>query len=184
MLKKLTFTFLVLLFLFPSCKVHFTQELRLQLEGQKVNIEDVQFYNSRTIILQRIERTNSIVEDTAKLRQTQEILLERIKIKRNRPCVCSSKTDNSIEVRFNANSDSTITFVLADTTKTARYKIGALRWDNEVGVIPYDSVLFYLQPRNYFFQPRSKDAALKVKKRFLNKWKIRVRKLKGVKVGS
>jgi len=179
------FYLLLLLFVFPSCKVLFTQELRLQLEGQQVAIENIQFYNSHKIILQRTESTSTLVQDSIKLKETREILLERIKIKKNRPCICTETKDNSLNVRFDPQSESTLTFVLTDTLdQQAIYRIGALRWENEVGVIPYDSTIYYLQPRNYFFQPRSKDAALKVKKRFLNKWEIKNQKLKGVKVGK
>lgn len=173
----------IFVLLLSSCKVHFTQELRLQLEEQGVSVEDIQFYNSRTIILQRIEREEVIIRDTAKLKETRETLLERIRIRRNRPCVCTKQSDNTLDVRFNPESDATLKFVLYDTVpEVATYKIGATSWENDVGVIPYDSYTYYLQPRNFFFQPRCNEAALKVKKRYLNKWKIRLKKYKGVKI--
>lgn len=183
MLKNTLLLAALLSIMLSSCKVYFTQELREQVEKQGISLQDIQFYNSRKIIMQRIERTNTIIEDTTKLRQSETIELERIKIKRNRPCVSKFSDSTTIQVMFDPNSESTLRFVRTNTTdKYARYKIGAIRWEGEVGVIPYDSTIYYLQPRNYFFQPRSKDASLKVKKRFLRKWKIKLRKLKGVKV--
>jgi len=170
-------------FLFSSCKVIFTQKLRLQAEEQKINIEDIQFYTSKKIILQRLVSSSTVVEDTAKLQQTKTIELDRIKIKRNTPGVCVKKDDGTMEMIFEPDANTTLKFVLTDTVDPgARYKIGALRWDNGIGVVPYDSTIYYLQPRNYFFQPNSKETALKVKRRFLYKWKVRMRKLKGVKI--
>ena len=175
---------LLITFFFSSCKIIFTQELREQVESQKIDIKQIQFYTSRTIILQRVVSSSIVVEDTAKLKQIRQIELERIKIRKNTPGVCIETFDNELEIIFEQKDNSSLKFVLSDTSanKAARYKIGAVRWEEEVGVVPYNNNTYYLQPRNNFFQPRCNEAALKVKRRFLNKWKIKLRRLKGVRV--
>ena len=183
--KKILILFVILI-TFSSCKIIFTQELREQVEEQKIDVEQIQFYTSHTIILQRVAASSIIIEDTAKLKQTKQIEIDRIKIRRNTPGMCIKKFDTELEVIFEQKDSCSLKFVLSDTSDvySGRYKIGALRWENEVGVIPYDGRIYYLQPRNYFFQPKCKESSLKVQRRFLYKWKIQNRRLKGVKVNN
>ena len=182
--KQFLLILLLITLSFSSCKIIFTQGLREQVESQKIDVKHIQFYTSRTIILQRVVSSSIVVEDTAKLKQTKQIELERIKICRNTPGVCIETFDNELEVIFELKDSSSLKFVLSDTSsnKLARYKIGAIRWEDKVGVIPYYNETYYLQPRNNFFQPRCNEAALKVKRCFMYKLKIKMRRLKGVRV--
>jgi len=169
----------------PACKVFFTNELKLQVEEQKIKLENIQFYTSKKIILQRISSSESVMEDTAKLRETRQITLDRIKIKRNTKGICVGNTGETMEMIFEKNAKSTLKFALSDTADAdSRFKIGALNWKNGIGEIVYDSTTYYLQAKNYFFQPNCKESCLKVKRRFMYKLDINKRKLKGVKVGE
>ena len=183
--RKILILFAILI-TFSSCKIIFTQELREQVEEQKIDVEQIQFYTSHTIILQRVASSSIIIEDTAKLRQTQQIEIDRIKIRRNTPGMCINKFNEELELVFEQKDSCSLKFVLSDTSDiySGKYKIGALRWENEVGVIPYDNEIYYLQPQNNFFQPKCKESSLKVKRRFLYKWNIQNRRLKGVKVNN
>ena len=176
---------LLILFSFTSCKVMFTQAIRDQVEEYEIDVSQIQFYTSRTIILQRVVTSTVTVEDTAKLKQIRQIELERIKICRNTPCVCIDTTETGLHVIFEQADSSSLEFVLTDIEdKSALYKIGALRWNGEIGIVPYNNNNYELRPRKHFFQPNSKEAALKVKRRFLYKWKVKLRRLKGVKLNK
>lgn len=186
-MRKVLFSIIISLifFVLPACKVFFTEDLRMQVEAQKIKLENIQYYTSKKIILQRISSSETVMEDTAKLKQTRQIELDRIKIKRNTKGVCVKNTEKTMEMIFEKNTKSTLKFVLSDTADVkSRFKIGALSWKNGIGEIAYDSTIYYLQAKNYFFQPNCKESSLKVKRRFMYKLKITKRKLKGVKVGE
>lgn len=174
---------IAILLLLSSCKIFFTHKLRKQLDEQEIPLEKIQFYTSKKIILQRIESEKTVIEDSSNLKQTSVTTIERIKIKRNTPGVCVNKFDKELEIKFEEGDSCTLKFVLVDTLNIhARYKIGALKWENEVGMVPYDGKIYYIKPRTFFFQPKSHEAALKVKKKFLHKLKVNRRKVKGVKL--
>ena len=175
----------LLLMLFSSCKIYFTQELRQQLEEQKIDLDRIQFYTSKKIVLQRIITTQQVSEDTAKLIQVKETVIERIKIKRNLKGVCINGFDSELEIKFEPQDSCSLKFVRVDSSSVKSiYKIGAMSWVNNVGQVPYEGKVFYIRPRRNFFQPRSNDAALKVKRKFLHKVKVNRRKAKGIKVGE
>ena len=183
--KRLYLILILIVFMLSGCKVFFTKELKLQVEEQKIKLENIQFYTSKKIILQRISSSESVIEDTAKLKETRQITLDRIKIKRNTKTVCSVNAGSTMEMIFEKGTKSTLFFALSDTADIdSRFKISALNWKNGIGEIVYDSTTYYLQAKNYFFQPNCKESCLKVKRRFMYKLDINKRKLKGVKVGE
>jgi len=183
--KKLILIFTILLFI-TSCKVYFTPSLRHQVESQGIELEDIQFYNSRPIVLKRLLTDSVIIIDTSNLKQLRNLEYRKIKIKRNTPCICTKSSEGVIEVIFSPEDSSTFKFVLTDTSVVKpRYKIGAFEWDDEgVGSIAYNDTVFFLKKRKYFFQPNYKESSLKVKRRFKYKFSRRTTKLKGVKIGS
>ncbi len=175
---------LLLIILIPSCKVYFTQKLRLQVEEQKIELKNIQFYTSHAIVLQRILTDSTVIIDTAKLDEIRKVELRRIRIRRNTPCVCKvDSINNIIEVIFKKDDSSTFKFCLTDTTDfDSKYKIGAFSWENDIGSIIYNDTLYFLQEKQYFFQPDCKESSLKVKRRFRYEFSRKFSKLKGLKV--
>jgi len=184
-MKRILLLLIFFILISTSCKIHFTHKLRLQVDKQDIPLSNIQFYTSKKIILQRIASENTVIEDSASLKQTTQTIVERIKIKRNTPGICISSFEKEVEIKFEEKDSCTIKFVLSDTTSLqGRYKIGALSWENEVGQIPYDGKIYFTRPRVFFFQPKSHEASLKVKKKFLHKLKVEKRKVKGIKINK
>jgi len=183
--KILILIFTILLFA-TSCKVYFTPSLRHQVEGQGIELEDIQFYNSRSIVLWRLLTDSVIIIDTSNLKQLRNLEYRKIKIRRNTPCICKKSSENLIEVIFSQDDSSTFKFALTDTSIVKpRYKIGAFEWDEEnVGSIVYNDTVFFLKKRRWFFQPNYKESSLKVKRRIKYKYSRKTTKLKGVKIGG
>ncbi len=180
-IKPILVILIIVVFL-SSCKIYFPNKLRKQLDEQSIELEKIQFYTSKKIILQRVTKESIVTTDTTNLKQVEETVIERIKIKRNAPGICVNAYATEIEIKFEDKDSCSLKFVLNDTTDNALYKIGALQWENGVGLVPYDGAMFYIKPRVLFFQPRSNEATLKVKRSFLKKWTIKNRKVKGLKI--
>lgn len=181
--KNIVIFIITLLFLISSCKVYFTDELRKHVETQGVDISDIQFYNSHTIILQKQLTDTVLITDTSKLKEVRMLKYRRIKIKRNTPCVCKVQNDKVIEVIFKQDDSSTFKFVLDNAEKKPRYKIGATGWvDGKQGKIVYNDTLYYLKDKRWFFQANPKESSLKVKRRVRYKFSKKLTKLKGVEI--
>ncbi len=183
--KKTLLLLLSILFLIPACKVYFTPELKHHVEIQGVDIKDVQFYNSHTIILQRELTDTVVITDTTNLREVRVLKYRRIKIKRNTPCVCVKDDSLVQEIIFKQGDSSTFKFVLDTMGRRSKYKIAASGWiDGKKGSIVYNDTLYYLKDKRFFFQANPKEASLKVKRRIRYKFAKQLTKLKGVEVGS
>ncbi len=166
----------LLIVLFASCKTYFTEDIRSQVNTHKINIKDIQFYTSRKIILSRLTNTNSdsAKQDSGTINFVQELEFERIVIKRNTPGVCVNAYDSELEIKFEDKDSCSLKFVINDDPLKT-YVIGAQKWENNMGIVPYDG-------KTFFILPRSNNTRLKVKVKFLRKWKINSRVAKGVKI--
>ncbi len=173
---------LLIMLLFSSCKVLFTQEMREELEQQKIDLRKIQFYTSRKIVLQRIETTDSIVNDSAEVNLTKETFIDLVVIKRKAPGICVNTFGNELEIKFENCDSCTLKFVQNERGPDIIYQIGAQTWVNNVGSVPYDKQTYHIRPKTFFWQPQSNKAALKIKRKYWRKFKVRRRKVKGLKL--
>lgn len=175
-LKKILIFFLFISVLFSSCKVYFTQKIYNQIIEQNLDITGIQFYNSDKIILQRIDTIVSNSENSSKLTTREDIILEKIIIKKNRPAICDSIIDKGLSLRFEKGDSNFLVFVVKDTLlPDSKFVIGAQSWENDLGLTPYGD-------KEYYIQTESIDASLKIKKRFIENFLVNKRKLKGLKI--
>ena len=82
-----SFFLAVVLMSFNSCKVIFTGGLRANIERQKLDMEKIQYYNSKSINLKRVvsERETDVIEGKVTIMNGQ--MIEEIEIKKNTPGV-------------------------------------------------------------------------------------------------
>lgn len=168
--------------LFSSCKVLFTQEMREELEQQKIDLRAIQFYVSKKVVLQHIETTSLLSNDSSVVDQRKETLIDLVVIKKKAPGICVTTFANEVEIKFEECDSCTLKFVQTERGPDIIYQIGAQKWVNEVGSVPYGGKEYHIRPKVYFWQPKSNEAALKIKKKYWNKFKVQRRKVKGLKL--
>ncbi|HAN76995.1 MAG TPA: hypothetical protein DCQ31_04080 [Bacteroidales bacterium] len=160
----------------------FTQEMREELEEQNIKLSAIQFYVSKKIVLQRIETTTTVSNDSAVVDQTRETVIEQIIIKKKAPGICVNTFAKELEIKFEERDSCSLKFVQTEYGDKIIYRIGAQKWVNDVGSVPYDGKEFHIRPKSFFWQPESNKATLKIKRKYYNKFKISRRKVKGLKV--
>ena len=95
-----SFFLAVVLMSFSSCKVIFTGGLRANIERQKLDMEKIQYYNSKSINLKRVvsERETDVIEGKVTIMNGQ--MIEEIEIKKNTPGVLVKKLPNEVHIKF------------------------------------------------------------------------------------
>ncbi|MDX1651272.1 MAG: hypothetical protein R3277_02195 [Brumimicrobium sp.] len=175
---KILAAFLGLIIL-GSCatKVPYTPQIKEEFNLTTDKLKEVQFYTSRTIILERSEQ-QEMVSTTGKdgaLVASERSTSERIIIPSNRPCIFEEiEEDGSILIRFEVGPGRTLAFKERKNISNGRYYLEA-QWDNGKGELDYGGSVYYAVQG-------SASAYLLVK---LKKWKKSQRKdrvVKGMKV--
>ena len=95
------FAFLIAVaFCFNSCKVVFTSGLRANIERQKLDMDKIQYYNSKTINLKRVvsEKETDVIEGKVTIMSGQ--MIEEIEIKKNTPGVLVKKLPGEVHIKF------------------------------------------------------------------------------------
>lgn len=102
-MKNIFFPLVIATLLFASsCKVTFTSDLRSKIEAQKLDLKKIQYYNSKTIVLQRILTTSDTRVASGEVRLQNGLQVEEIKIKKNTPGICDSLMADAVRIRFEA----------------------------------------------------------------------------------
>jgi len=178
-MKRLCYslTAIILLFsiLLPSCSpktIVFTQQIRQKVESDSLNINEVQFYNSHPIVLQRNLTYDETKIASGEIQFENGRYIEIIQIKKNTPGVCENAISNSLDVAFEAGDNRNLKFVL---NPRKNYQISALEWKDRFGKVTYDSLTYYLKPD-------SEKALLKVKRDHIFKLDKKERVAPGRKV--
>ncbi len=83
-----------------SCKVVFTSGLRANIERQKLDMEKIQYYNSKTIHLKRVvsEKETDVIEGKVTIMNGQ--MIEEIEVKKNTPGVLVKKLPGEVHIKF------------------------------------------------------------------------------------
>lgn len=92
--------FIVIVFCLNSCKVVFTSGLRANIERQKLDMDKIQYYNSKTINLMRVvsEKETDVIEGKVTIMSGQ--MIEEIEIKKNTPGVLVKKLPGEVHIKF------------------------------------------------------------------------------------
>lgn len=153
MKKNISKYFLLILIteIFFSCspKIPFTPELRSKIEYQGIDITDVQFYNSKKIILNREEIEPEAVEiESGDIKINNKKVIEEITIKKNTPGICIEANPYDLSICFEENTSNTLTFGRKNGNKLEyAYRLYAKKWSsNNSGKILYGDTIYRTQP--------------------------------------
>ena len=124
MKRKFSYGFVVALsiIIFTNCKVSFTGPLRGNLEKQKLELNKIQYYNSKTIVLKRVVSSSEteVLSGTVTMQNGQ--MIEEIEIKKNTPGVLVKSTPNEMHVRFEPG-DQKGNFLVFALAKNQKYTL-------------------------------------------------------------
>lgn len=165
---------LMSVFLLSSCSktIYFTQDMRMNLYKNKLGIDQVQFYNSKKIKLQRNLTYAETKIARGELKYENGQYVEEIIIPKNTPGVAVTEAKNVLNVAFEDGKNRSLKFVLNDKD---RYQISATTWQNDYGKVVYDTLIYYIEPK-------SDKAMLKVKKDNIYNFQMKKRVVKGKKI--
>lgn len=173
--KYLPLLAVIILMTLASCNstIYFTQEMRNNLIDNRLEIEDVQFYISRKLVLKRNLTYDETKIARGEIKFENGQYIEEIIIPKNTQGVAIDNKKNRIDVAFERGFNRDLKFVLNDENL---YQITALSWDNDYGKIKYDTLV-------YFMEPGGDKALLKVKKDNIYNFQKKKRVVKGRTVG-
>lgn len=170
---------LIAMFLVTSCatKIPYTKKVKDEFDLNENNLKNVQFFTSRTIILERDEN-KEVTATTGKdgeLIASSEEFSERIIIPANRPCIFESMDeDGSINIRFELGAGRVLKFKQRPNIATDRFYLQA-DWKDGRGELDYGGAV-------YFAVSGSSAAYLEVKLKQWKRKKNKDRVVKGLKV--
>lgn len=174
--KFFSLLFVVAMIMLESCNstIYFTQEMRNQLNDNQLKVEDVQFYNSRKLILKRNLTYDETKIARGEIKFENGQYVEEIIIPKNTPGVAVNSTGKRIDVAFEQGFNRDLKFVINDNNL---YQITALLWEKDYGKVNYDTLVYYLVPGG-------DKTFLKVKKDNIYKFQKEKRIVKGRTVGN
>lgn len=176
MLKKIILFSLIIIATSCGTKVYLTEEQRDNLENKGLSLEDIQYYNSKKIILKRIMKEGKTSVETGKVKVEDGQLVHFIIIKKNTPGIVVETDENILTTKFEKEDMRELVFkVVPCKTKQNVYTITADEWKNREGRLVYDN-------QEYFIQPGGGDTKLMIRKKSLSKKKKIKRKVSGVKL--
>lgn len=177
-MKKLIF-FILGALLITSCatKIPYTEKVRDDFDLSDEKLKQVQFYTSRTIILERSGDQETIATTGQKgdLQVSKTSSSERIVIPANRPCIFEKRyEDGAIGIRFEAGDGRILRFKKRPNTQSDRYYLEA-DWQGGRGELDYGGMVYHAVSGS-----SSAYIIIKLKQNQKNKRKDRV--VKGMKV--
>jgi len=136
----------IMVFTLTACSqktIYFTQAIRQKVEGDGLELKDVQFYNSHPITLQR----NLSYEETKLASGTINFengkFIEIIQIRKETPGIVENTERSALDIAFEAGDNRYLKFVL---NAEMHYQISALEWRDRHGKIVYDTLTYYIKP--------------------------------------
>ena len=177
-MKYLLLSVLAIVFA-TSCarKIPYTKKVKEEFGLNENNLKNVQFYTSRSIILER-DADKQVTATTGRdgeLIASREEYSERIVIPANRPCIFESMDeDGSINIRFELGAGRTLKFKQRPNIATDRFYLHA-DWKDGRGELDYGGAVYYAVSG-------SSAAYLEVKLKQWQKKKSKDRVVKGMKV--
>ena len=171
-MRKIFSTLLVfslVIFSLNSCKVSFTGVLKVNLEKQELELEKIQYYNSKTIILKRVVSSKETEVLSGKVTMQNGQMIEEIEIKKNTPGIMVNSSDNQMHIKFEPGNQKG-NFLVFELSNDKRF---VLR--NQKGKVNYHDAI-------YRSNGESAYAELLIQKKSSRAVTYNKRKAKGVKV--
>ncbi len=168
--KIILITGILLLMILSSCTKHiyFTQNLRNEIEDKNLDITKIQFYISKTIVLQRIIPINEAKIARGEIKFEKGNYIDQIIINKDTPGACKFIGNDKIYISF--ENDNTVTF--SKEPYTNYYKLLVNKDVNNYNGVVYDSLI-------YSVNRKSENAKIWIKKDEIYKQKIKQRTVKG-----
>ena len=173
-MNRLTITILALSLFGTSCTktIYFTQNFRKEIEDVGFELEKVQFYNDREIVLKRTLTSEDQELEKGKITFEKGKQIEIISIPANTAGICIDKTDTWLKIKFEKGSNRQFTFL---RSPTGSYQISDGRaFIKQGGQVLYSDKKYNLST--------GYAAKLRVKKKKVNKQEVDRKKVKGIKV--
>ena len=168
------FLLCLLLLLGSSCspRLLFTEQTREHLDAQNIDIERVQFYTDKELVLRRKLESNETKVSKGEITQIDGERTQEIRIPRGTPGIVDQVAEGKIWLIFEDCKGCAMRFY---KNPFDTYQVDADDWFERKGQIDYDGKTFYLiHPNN--------DALLMVKKRQIYKDNKNSRVAKGLRV--
>ncbi|MCX6294236.1 MAG: hypothetical protein NT127_08085 [Sphingobacteriales bacterium] len=195
-MKKHVGILFIIVILFSSCRVLFTEQLRQKAENQKIDLTKIQFYNSDKIVLTRTLASSEVSLASGKVTFQNGIYTEIIKIKKNTRGKCDMVGSNILNISFEVGNNRSLVFEnnfnnyqlkptnckkakRTSTTYNANRKPGEPLTKDVVKEV--DECTLNYEGKVYQVELPVMPKLL-IKKRQINKNKTSVRTAKGVKV--
>lgn len=195
-MKKHVGLLLIVVILFSSCRVLFTEQLRQKAENQKIDLSKIQFYNSDKIVLTRTLASSEVSLASGKVTFQNGVYTEIIKIKKNTRGKCDMIGSNILNISFEVGNNRSLVFennfnnyqLKPNNCKIVKRTYTTLNSNSGKGqpitqtvvkninecTLNYDGKVYQTE---FPIMPK-----LLIKKRQINKNKTSVRTAKGVKV--
>ncbi len=168
--------FVIVSLLISSCSnlIFFTKDIRENLNDNNLEIEKVQYYNSKKIILRRSlsKEETQIAKGIIKLEDGN--YFEEIIIPKQTKGIAVSTGSEFLKIAFETGDNRNLRFVMNDDNY---YQISADSWKNDYGCISYDTTTYYVIPG-------SSNTLLMVSKEYISNIEKNRRVLEGRSVGE
>lgn len=170
--KIIFISVLLLLIIMSSCTKHiyFTQHIRKEVENKNLDIHKIQFYISKTVVLQRIMPINEGEIARGKIKLKNGNYIDQIIIHKDTPGICEFIGENKIYISFEKNNNNTLIFNREPYSNY--YELLINKEDENYNGVVYDSLIYIV---NY----KSENAKLWIKKDEIYKQEIKQRIVKG-----
>ncbi len=177
MVRNITILLVIIVsLLVSSCSnlIFFTQDIRNNLDENQLEVEKVQFYNSKKIILKRSLSKEETQIAKGIIRLEDGNYFEEIIIPKKTKGVVVRNGSEFIKIAFETGDNRNLRFVLNDDNY---YQISADSWKNNYGCISYDTTTYYVIPG-------SSSTLLMVNKEYISNIEKNRRVLKGRSVDN
>ena len=138
----------------------------------EINLKNVQFYNSKKIVLKRNLSLEQTKVRQGKIRFKNGKYIEEIIIKKHTPGVAVDNGKKYLDIAFEKGHKRYIKFIL---NPDDYFQLSAKNWQNNYGKITYDTL-------EYFILPGGAKALLEVSKEDISDFEKRKRTVKGIKI--
>jgi len=195
-MKKHVALLLIVVVLFSSCRVLFTEQLRQKAEKQNIDLTKIQFYNSDKIVLSRTLASSEVSLASGKVTFQNGIYTEIIKIKKNTRGKCDLVGSNILNISFEIGNNRSLVFennfnnyqlkptnckIVKRTSTTLNVNKTSRQIQTQPVVKDINECTLNYDGKVYQTELPTMPKLL-IKKRQINKNKTSVRTAKGVKV--
>jgi hypothetical protein len=195
-MKKHVALLLIVVVLFSSCRVLFTEQLRQKAEKQNIDLTKIQFYNSDKIVLSRTLASSEVSLASGKVTFQNGIYTEIIKINKNTRGKCDLVGSNILNISFEAGNNRSLVFennfnnyqlkptnckIVKRTSTTLNVNKTSRQIQTQPVVKDVNECTLNYENKVYQVELAVMPKLL-IKKRQINKNKTSVRTAKGVKV--